>query len=219
MHDRDRISSWREQKQENDDDHNNAQKTFLTPPQKRKIAFIQQEFHPNADTVNAYIVFAHPPDTEIRPSNLPPLPPIMDPYEAAQLAVSKCDGTLFMGRMIRVDYVVNHKSSGDKHSGGDGDPKLSIFVGNLDFTSTEEDLRVFFEGVISAERGPPIGNDGDDGDGDDRREMRGNTWVTRVRIVRDKDTQLGKGFAYVQFSASKFIQYTRSIFMMTFIGS
>ena len=29
-----------------------------------------------------------------------------------------------------------------------------------------------------------------------------STWVTRVRIVRDRDTQLGKGFAYVQFVVS-----------------
>ena len=28
------------------------------------------------------------------------------------------------------------------------------------------------------------------------------TWVARVRIIRDRATQLGKGFAYVQFIVS-----------------
>jgi nucleolar protein 12 len=76
----------------------------------------------------------------------------------------------------------------------DGNPKLSVFVGNLDFGCKEEDLRVFLEGVVSSERGPP----GEDASEDGGKRLK--TWVTRVRIVRDKETQLGKGFGYVQFA-------------------
>jgi nucleolar protein 12 len=177
-------------------------KTYLTTNQKKKIAFINQDFHNTADAVNAYIVFAHPPDTSARAANLPPLPPTLDPYEAAKLAVEKCNNTTFMERLIRVDHVgkigakVTSRSAEDEDIHGyagplqDADPKLSIFVGNLDFESKEEDLRVFFETLLEAEKGKPPG----EGDADKPR-----TWVTHVRIVRDKDTQLGKGFAYVQF--------------------
>jgi nucleolar protein 12 len=78
----------------------------------------------------------------------------------------------------------------------------------LDFASREEDVRVFFEGLVSAERGPRSAVTGDDSDteneeGTDDPNAHGSkpkTWVTRVRIIRDKDTQLGKGFAYVQFA-------------------
>jgi len=177
----------------------------LNPKQKKKIAFINQEFHSTANTVNAYIVFAHSLPIESRPSNLPPPPPALDPYEAARLAVEKCDGTVFMERMIRVDLVSKKGLSGDKVGEGHGtivgDPKLSVFVGNLDFASKEEDLRVFFEGVVSAERGPP-GDESDDQGKIESRPKKPKAWVTRVRIVRDKETQLGKGFAYVQFSVS-----------------
>ena len=89
-----------------------------------------------------------------------------------------------------------------------GDPKATLFVGNLEFTSKEEDLRAFFESVVVAERGKP-GEKGDDDESDSESEEedegkkdKPRTWVKRVRIIRDKDTQLGKGFAYVQFVVS-----------------
>ena len=140
-------------------------------------------------------MFAHPPpkETAKRPESALPLPDIMDPYEAAKLAVQECDGTIFEGKTIRVDSV-RKGGAGDASREGLGDPKLSIFVGNLDFTSKEEDLRAFFESLVTSERGTRPE------DSEDGAKARSSRWVTRVRIVKDKDTQLGKGFAYVQFS-------------------
>ncbi|KAJ2638733.1 Nucleolar protein 12, partial [Coemansia sp. RSA 1287] len=53
------------------------------------------------------------------------------------------------------------------------DMKKSVFVGNLDFAAEEEDLWRHF-GTCGT--------------------------VSNVRIIRDSKTNLGKGFAYVQFS-------------------
>ncbi|TFK61546.1 hypothetical protein BDN72DRAFT_849568 [Pluteus cervinus] len=129
------------------------------------------------------------------------------------LSIEVAQNRMFGERMIRVDVALQgtarakHKSSlGDVGMGG-ADPKFSVFVGNLDFESREEDLRVYFEGVIAAERGPPEDamerDDGDEDAENDQMETKlkkPKPWVTRVRIVRDKETQLGKGFAYVQFA-------------------
>ena len=203
-HTRERLSLWRRKLEDKDEENVKAdEKHYLTPAQKKKIAYIHQEFHSSADTVNAYIVFAYPVGPEDRPANLPPLPPTMDPYQAALLAAAKANGSLFMERVIRVDLAPKMATTTlptpDIH---EPNPRLSIFIGNLDFASKEEDLRAFFEALISTERGPP----GEDADGDDEHDDAGMkippTWVTRVRIIRDRDTQLGKGFAYVQFSVS-----------------
>lgn len=180
------------------------EKQFLTPAQKKKIAFIHGDFHNEADSVNAYVVFAHPVPKENWPKNLPPPKETVDPYEAAAMAVERCNNTVFMERVIRVDRVgqvakglakVAAKEGEDAEGGVgalvDADPKFTVFVGNLDFGSKEEDLRVFFENLLVAERGEKEGED-----------EKAGTWVVRVRIVRDKDTQLGKGFAYIQFSVS-----------------
>ena len=195
-HVQDRTATWRSKVDEKDDEFvKQDDKKFLTPSQKKKIAFINQEFHSSADSVNAYVVFAHPVQVKDWPANLPPPKEVMDPYEAAKEAVEKCDGTVFLERMIRVD-VVGREAVETRNEGkeGVGDPKLAVFVGNLDFASKEEDLRAFFEGVVSAERGPPPLKEDEEG------VKKPNTWVTRVRIVRDKETQLGKGFAYIQFA-------------------
>ncbi|KAF5315204.1 hypothetical protein D9619_007095 [Psilocybe cf. subviscida] len=217
-HVKERTSQWRSKQDEEDEESlTKDEKRFLNPAQKKKIAFINQEFHTTAGTVNAYIVFAHPPNTENRPANLPPLPPTMDPYHAARAAAEKCDSTFCLERMLRVDMVVKSKSvatalpsaSTDADAEADEaaksalletDPRLSIFVGNLDFASKEEDLRVFFEGVVTTERGAPPPVPQEEGPEDATASKKLATWVTRVRIVRDKDTQLGKGFAYVQFA-------------------
>ncbi|KAI0070447.1 hypothetical protein K474DRAFT_1608686 [Panus rudis PR-1116 ss-1] len=212
-HGRERAAKWRE---ENDDDEGevaaNAGRTFLSPSEKKKVAFIKHEFHSEVDSTNAYIVFAHPvPESAPRPANLPPPKPVMDPYEAARVAAEQMDGSTFLGRTIRVDVV----GKGDKDQGQmSGDPKKTVFVGNLDFASKEEDLRAFFEGLMVTERGPPPAG-GEDGKSDnesdeeeDEDEAKGKskakvvkppTWVKRVRLIRDKDTLLGKGFGYVQF--------------------
>jgi len=206
-HEKERASVWKSKLDDKDDEAVKAdEKRYLNPAQKKKIAFINQEFHTTADSVNAYIVFAHPVDAVDRPSNLPPLPPTMDPYEAAVGAASKADGSLFLERMIRVDLVGKNKSrkpntDSDQPALLEEDPRLSVFVGNLEFASKEEDLRAFFEGTLATERGPPLPPNEDDA-GDTADSTKPLTWVTRVRIIRDKDTQLGKGFAYIQFSVS-----------------
>lgn len=208
-HEKERASAWRSKLDEKDEESvQKDDKKYLNPAQKKKIAFINQEFHSTADTINAYVVFAHTPNVEGRSTNLPPLLPTMDPYQAALFAAEACDGTLFMERMLRVDLVGKSKAGKVASDGAvkpsflETDARSSIFVGNLDFASKEEDLRIFFEGVISAERGPsPVSQE----DSAEHHESnKPSTWVTRVRIVRDKDTQLGKGFAYVQFSVCLF---------------
>lgn len=68
---------------------------------------------------------------------------------------------------------------------------MSCPVGNLDFAAKEEDLRVFFESLLTTERGPVP----------DASEAK--NWVTHVRLVRDPATQLGKGFAYVEFAVCR----------------
>ena len=181
-HDLERTAEWRATKGEE----------APAPPQprlgsgdKKKIAFIKHELHEEVDAVAVYVVFAHGAD--------------LAPDEAAKSAVAALDNIQYIDHTLRADTI----------GGGIGDPKRTVFVGSLDFASHEEDVRVFFEGLVSAERGPRSAVAGDDSDSENEQDRdtddpnahgaKPKTWVTRVRIIRDKDTQLGKGFAYVQF--------------------
>ncbi|KZV88273.1 hypothetical protein EXIGLDRAFT_839379 [Exidia glandulosa HHB12029] len=168
-----RAASWRD----SNGNSNGNKKQYLTPAEKKKIAFIHKEFHADADTTNAYAVFAYPD---------PSAQDAVSPDEVARRVVEECDGTQFMERTIRVDRVGTLKQAAQT------DPKRSVFVGSLDFAAKEEDLRVFFESLLTTERGPVP----ETGAG----ENKSASWVTHVRLVRDPATQLGKGFAYVEFA-------------------
>ena len=222
QHTLERSSTWRQAQShsssEKDTDTKDSlslsadNKSYLTPSQKKKIAFLHKEFHTSADSVNVYIVFGFHPvkkgkDGEVEEKG-------MDPYEAALAAVKAADGTMFEERVLRVDLAVRGgKSKVDPaikaKDGEDGlslgmttDPKLSIFVGSLDFATKEEDLRAFFESILVSERGAPTVDADDESGGEEEGKpdtKKALGWVRRVRIVRDRETLLGKGFAYVQF--------------------
>ena len=103
---------------------------------------------------------------------MPPPVPTMDPYEAARLSAERCDGTVFMDRTVRVDRVGKDADDAQANSVLAGDPKTTIFVGNLDFASKEEDLRAFFEALVVAERGSPGSSQGESSDEDEE-----SAWV------------------------------------------
>lgn len=120
-----------------------------------------------------------------RPANLPPL---MDPYAAAEAALA-ANGTEFMGHTLRVDAMRSAPAAAAASSSkkdwlpAGTDAKSCVFVGGLDYAAREEDVRAFFEALVAAERGA----------------KEGGNYVTAVRLIRDRDTQLGKGFGYVHF--------------------
>ena len=123
----------------------------------------------------------------------------MNPYEAAERAVKDANSTEFEGRIIRVDFVGKSAKGNVREENPvahkDADPKCTLFVGNLDLTAQEEDLRAFFESLLITERGDAPGAVSTEG-----LTKKLSKWVTHVRIIRDKETQLGKGFGYVQFT-------------------
>lgn len=187
---------------EEDPEKNNTTKTFLTTAQKKKIAFVGKKFHAEADSVNCYVVLAHADPERLKTSSECPL----DPFVAASMIASAADGSTFLERILRVDVA---KSSGhssltnptsNTKTTPDYDAKTSIFIGNLPFGTQEDDLRAFFEGILVAERGmPSIDSDGN---------PTPNGWIVRVRIIRDRETQLGKGFAYIGFRVGGNSTYT-----------
>lgn len=191
----------------------------LTSEQKRKIAYINLDLNERADSVNAYVRIGDPSlvHKHKHASNAPEeklTGPILTTLLARAL-----DNTLFHERHLRADVVQSldmHEivdAELDKVILPDGtplshrsastiDPKRTIFVGNLDFEAHEEEVRALFEKLMCEERGPPpevtsraVRLDGTPV----HTEPLPGEWVQSVRIVRDKATQLGKGFAYVKF--------------------
>ncbi|KAF7362484.1 RRM domain-containing protein [Mycena venus] len=122
------------------------------------------------------------------------------PYAVAQHIARAANASEFMARTLRVDVCARLPDADPSTGGADGagfvgDPKLSIFIGNLDFGSREGDVREFFEGVVAGERGPAPPASPEDG----ASTSGGGRWVQGVRLIRDRETQLGKGFGYVRF--------------------
>lgn len=202
---KERIAAWKasqeekglapdkgkKKRDEEEEKADEAAKVFQMPKEKRKVAFIKKDFHPDMTSVNAYVVFAHP-----HPNRSANVAPIMNPYEAAALVADKANESTFEGRTLRVDSVrlpsavalssaTTALSKRDAWLPSRTDPKSSCFVGGLDYATKEEDLRAFFESLIAGERGA---------------KEDGGRYVTSVRIIRDKETQMGKGFGYVSFT-------------------
>ncbi|KAI8840374.1 RNA-binding protein 34-like protein [Chytriomyces cf. hyalinus JEL632] len=115
----------------------------------RKVSYLAKEFHPDRDSMNAYLVYKD--------------------EESVDKALGM-NGQVFEGKHLRVDKAIKSDTT---------DSKKSVFLGNLSFDIADEALWEFFK---------------DCGE------------VQTVRVVRDKRTNIGKGFGYVQFTERHAVQ-------------
>ena len=135
----------------------------------KKAAFAtKQLMDATAKCTNAYAVYSH--------------------QQAAREAAKQLNGTVILGRHLRVDEVA-HPSKVDH--------KRCVFVGNLGFVDDETNINQANEEDGREKRKP--GKEPADIDEGLWRTFGKCGKVESVRVVRDSTTRVGKGIAYVQF--------------------
>ncbi|KAG8530819.1 uncharacterized protein KY384_004176 [Bacidia gigantensis] len=105
-------------------------------------------------------------------------------------AARRLNGTVVLNRHLRADHITRPRNQ---------DHRKCVFVGNLGFVDDESNMR-------EAEAEPAHGS-GRRKKGKHPADHEEGLWrtfntmgeVESVRMIRDKKTQVGKGFAYVQF--------------------
>ena len=106
---------------------------------------------------------------------------------AAQAAVKQLNGSEVLARHIRVDSVAHPSPT---------DHRRCVFVGNLGFVDDETVMKTNANGENVERKRNKIPSDIEEGLW---RTFGTKGKVENVRVVRDPQTRVGKGFAYVQF--------------------
>lgn len=110
---------------------------------------------------------------------------------AARQAVKVLNGTVVLDRHLRVDGVAHPAKI---------DHRRCVFVGNLSFVDDETTINAAQD--EEGNKRPRKGKEPADAEEGLWRQFSKAGPVESVRVVRDKTTRVGKGFAYVQFQAS-----------------
>ena len=108
---------------------------------------------------------------------------------AAREAVRKLNGTVVLERHLRVDGVAHPTAT---------DHRRCVFVGNLGFVDDESAIKAAEDQEKGVEKPRKKKEPADVEEGLWRQFGKVGV-VESVRVVRDKTTRVGKGFAYVQF--------------------
>ncbi|KAJ5825765.1 Nucleolar protein 12 [Penicillium riverlandense] len=113
--------------------------------------------------------------------------------QAARKAPAALNGTVVLDRHLRVDSIAHPAEI---------DNKRCVFVGNLDFVDKEvEDAepgkKKKTRAAADVEEGLWRTFNAHTGEKDKKKTGKGS--VEFVRVIRDRSTRVGKGFAYVQF--------------------
>ena len=106
---------------------------------------------------------------------------------AAKTVARKLNGTVVLDRHLRIDNVANPAAM---------DHRRCVFVGNLPFVDEETAEDKDENGQPKRRAKAKVPADAEEGLW---RTFGKAGKVENVRVVRDKETRVGKGFAYVQF--------------------
>ena len=110
---------------------------------------------------------------------------------AAKEAVTKLNGTMLFDRHLRVDGVAHPAQI---------DHRRCVFVGNLGFVDDESAINAAKD--EEGNRRPRKTREPADAEEGLWRQFSKAGVVESVRVIRDKTTRVGKGFAYIQFRVS-----------------
>jgi nucleolar protein 12 len=113
----------------------------------------------------------------------------------ASMAATKLNGTVILGRHLRIDGLASPSKI---------DHKRCIFVGNLNFVDQETHTSQTDDNGSQPRR--PKGREPADAEEGLWRTFSRVGKVENVRVVRDKSTRVGKGFAYVQFADANSVE-------------
>jgi len=141
--------------------------TTMDSKQPERAKIITKNFGAQKDSKNAYLLYA-----------------VKEEAEKAQKALNQ---TKFEERHIRVDLSSSTEKD-DKGKKASEDFTQTIFIGNLPFVASEEDVRSHFVDCLKGEDGKEIGK------------------IENLRLVRDPKTQIGKGIGYIMFSTKEAMQ-------------
>ncbi|KAL8952075.1 MAG: hypothetical protein Q9222_001986 [Ikaeria aurantiellina] len=107
---------------------------------------------------------------------------------AARAAIKKLNGTILLDRHLLVDSVAHPRKT---------DHRRCVFVGNLGFVDDDSQMNnTKLDGEDRRPRKRIVPSDVEEGLW---RQFSKAGAVESVRMVRDRTTRVGKGFAYVQF--------------------
>ena len=154
--------------------------TAYATPLPKKAAFTRGELkEATTHSTNAYCVYS----TKV----------------AAREAARRLNGSIVLGRHLRVDEVAHPMKI---------DHRRCVFVGNLGFVDDETELKASLA----------LSDHPEDKKKAKSKPLKGDTeeglWVQfakagmveSVRVVRDPQTRIGKGFAYVQFKGENSVE-------------
>lgn len=120
---------------------------------------------------------------------------------AAREAVKQLNGSVILDRHLRVDGIAHPAKI---------DHRRCVFVGNLSFVDDESEINSTRDD--DKNRRQRKGREPGDAEEGLWRQFDKAGKVESVRVIRDKTTRVGKGFAYVQFQVpiSLFVEYSSS---------
>ena len=149
---------------------------FATSAMPKKVAFAKQELmDATTQSTHAYVVYS----TQL----------------GAREAVKRLNGSMVLDRHLRVDGVA-HPSPVDH--------RRCVFVGNLGFVDDDSLIKAAEDPDGDGKRPKRKKRPASDAEEGLWRHFKTAGEVESVRVVRDKSTRVGKGFAYVQFKVSGF---------------